>query len=68
MKAYIAALAAQSGRAAPAQLDLGAINVSDSADYEIDLATGFPRQVIYTRTVELFGFTQTEKRRVRVIH
>jgi hypothetical protein len=31
------------------------------------LATGFPKQVIYTRKVELFGFSQTEKRRIRVL-
>lgn len=67
MKDYVEALAAQSGRPLPEGFDIGAIDVSDSADYEIDLATGFPRQVIYTRKVELFGFTQTEKRRIRVL-
>jgi hypothetical protein len=67
MKAYLEALAAQSGRAAPEDFDFGAIDVSDGADYEIDLATGFPKQVIYTRKVVLFGFTQTEKRRIRVL-
>ncbi len=67
MRAYIETLAAQSGRAPPEGFDLGAIDVSDGADYEIDLATGFPRQVSYTRKVTLFGFTQTEKRRIRVL-
>lgn len=67
VKAYIETLAAQSGRATPEGFDIGAIEVSDGADYEIDLTTGFPRQVIYTRKVELFGFTQTEKRRIRVL-
>lgn len=67
MKAYIESLAAQSGQSTPQDFDMGAIHVSDNADYEIDLATGFPRQVIYTRKVELFGFSQTEKRRVRVL-
>lgn len=67
MRAYIETLAAQSDRSTPAQYDIGAVGISDSADYEIDLATGFPRQVIYTRRVELFGFSQTEKRRIRVL-
>jgi hypothetical protein len=67
MRAYIETLAAQSDRSTPAQYDIGAVDISDSADYEIDLATGFPRQVIYTRRVGLFGFSQTEKRRIRVL-
>ena len=60
-------LVAQAGQPAPGDYKIGAVDVSDSADYEIDLATGFPKQVIYTRKVELFGFTQTEKRRIRVL-
>ncbi|MFT5182263.1 MAG: hypothetical protein ACI8S3_002153 [Alphaproteobacteria bacterium] len=67
VRAYIETLAAQSGQPAPEKFDIGAIDISDSADYEIDLATGFPKQVIYTRKVELFGFSQTEKRRIRVL-
>lgn len=67
MKVYIESLAAQSGRVTPEEFDIGAIDVSDGADYEIDLATGFPRQVIYTRKIALFGFVQTEKRRIRVL-
>ena len=67
VKAYIETLVAQSGQPASSEYEIGAIDVSDGADYEIDLATGFPKQVIYTRKVELFGFTQTEKRRIRVL-
>ena len=67
VKAYIETLVAQSGQPAVGEYEIGAIDVSDGADYEIDLATGFPKQVIYTRKVELFGFTQTEKRRIRVL-
>jgi hypothetical protein len=67
VKAYIETLVAETGQPMPEEYDLGAIDVSDSADYEIDLATGFPKQVIYTRNVELFGFSQTEKRRIRVL-
>lgn len=67
IRVYIETLAAQAGRSLPEGFDIGAINVSDSADYEIDLATGFPKQVIYTRKIALFDFTQTEKRRVRVL-
>ena len=67
MKAYIETLAAQSGQPSPKKFDIGTIDVSDSADYEIDLATGFPKQVIYIRKIELFGFSQTEKRRIRVL-
>lgn len=67
MKAYIETLAAQSGQPSPKNFDIGTIDVSDSADYEIDLATGFPKQVIYIRKIELFGFSQTEKRRIRVL-
>ena len=67
VKAYIETLAAQLGQSMPEEFNIGAIDVSDSADYEIDLATGFPKQVIYTRKVELFGFSQTEKRRIRVV-
>ncbi len=59
--------AAQSGQPAPAELDIGPIEVSDGADYEIDVETGLPTQVIYTRTIELFGFLQTEKRRIRIV-
>ncbi|MFB3102537.1 MAG: hypothetical protein ACE1ZV_04670, partial [Alphaproteobacteria bacterium] len=67
MKAYIETLAAQSGQPSPKKFDIGTIDVSDSADYEIDLATGFPKQVIYIRKIELFGFSQTEIRRIRVL-
>ena len=67
VKAYIGSLAAETGQPMPEEFSLGAIDVSDSADYEIDLATGFPKQVIYTRNIELFGFSQTEKRRIRVL-
>ena len=67
VKAYMEILAASSGQSVPTDLNIGAIEVSDGADYEIDLATGFPKQVIYTREVELFGFSQIEKRRIRVL-
>lgn len=67
VRSYLENLIADSGQPVPETFDIGAIGVSDSADYEIDLATGFPRQVIYTRKVELFGFSQTEKRRIRVL-
>ena len=67
VKAYIESLVAQSGQPALGDYKIGAVEVSDSADYEIDLVTGFPKQVIYTRKIELFGFTQTEKRRIRVL-
>jgi hypothetical protein len=67
VKAYIETLATQFGQSVPEEFNIGAIDISDSADYEIDLATGFPKQVIYTRKVKLFGFSQTEKRRIRVI-
>ncbi len=66
VKAYVETLADELDIAMPEKFSLGAIEVSDSADYEIDLQTGFPKQVIYTRNVELFGFSQTEKRRIRV--
>ncbi len=67
VQGYIETLVADSGQPLSEEFDIGAIDVSDNADYEIDLATGFPKQVIYTRKVELFGFSQTEKRRIRVL-
>lgn len=67
VRGYMETLIADAGQPVPETFDIGAIDVSDSADYEIDLATGFPKQVIYTRKVELFGFSQTEKRRIRVL-
>ncbi|NNE83630.1 MAG: hypothetical protein HKN28_06635, partial [Alphaproteobacteria bacterium] len=67
VRGYLENLIADAGQLVPDTFDIGAIDVSDSADYEIDLATGFPKQVIYTRKVELFGFSQTEKRRIRVL-
>lgn len=67
VQAYLAEMLAQSGQDTPEDIDIGAVEVADSADYEIDLKTGFPKQVVYTRKVDLFGFSQTEKRRVRVL-
>ena len=67
MKDYIRKLAAQAEQPVPDDFKLGDVDASDSADYEIDLATGLPRQVIYTRNIKLLGYSQTEKRRIRIV-
>lgn len=67
ISAYISTQFAQLGQEMPDKFNVGAVTISDDADYQIELTTGLPKQVIYTRTVELFGFTQTEKRRIRVL-
>jgi hypothetical protein len=65
--AFVRTLANGAGQQLPRQFDVGSAGVSDEAIYEIDLKTGLPKSVAFSKRTEMLGFSVIQRRVIRVI-
>lgn len=60
-------IADRAGRRLPRRFDVGSVGVSEEAVYEIDLETGLPKSVVFSRDTKMLGFSVIERTQIRVL-
>ena len=65
--AFVRTLVDGAGQRLPRRFNVGSTGVSDEAVYAIDLKTGLPKSVAYTRHIEMLGFSLDLRRQISVI-
>lgn len=67
LEQMISAMLTQAGMAVPDELDLSSIVIEDNAEYDMDLATGLPRQFRHQRQTTILDQGQVKRTVMRLI-
>ena len=67
VEAYMREIAGKAGLRLPVRLDMGSVGASEGAVYELDLKTGLPKSIAFSRHYEMLGFSSRQSLNIRVI-
>ena len=67
VESFTRSLAASAGHRLPRRFDFGSAGASEGAVYELDLKTGLPKSIAFSRDYEMLGFSTRQSLKIRVI-